>query len=191
HDSAIIRAMKWIRLAAGAAMAAGLSLQAQQKPSLQDIADGLTLRNIGPFRSGSWVTSVAVPESPAHDHLYTIWVGQRSGGVWKTTNGGATWDPVFDSAGVAAIGDVAIAPSDPRTVWVGTGDQANARSSYSGRGVFKTTDDGATWQAMGLTDSHHIARIVIDPADPNRVYVAAMGHLFSRNDERGVFRTLD
>ena len=111
--------------------------------------------------------------------------------MWKTTNGGVSWDPVFDSAGVAAIGDIAIAPSDSQTVWVGTGDQANARSSYSGRGLFKTIDGGATWQAIGLPDSHHIARIVIDPVDLNRVYVAVMGHLFSRNEERGVFRTTD
>jgi photosystem II stability/assembly factor-like uncharacterized protein len=170
---------------------AAVTSQPQQTASLQDVLDGLPFRNIGPFRSGAWVTSVAVPDSPRHDHLYTMWVGQRSGGVWKTTDGGVRWDPVFDSAGVAPIGAIAIAPSDAQTVWVGTGDQANARSSYSGRGVFKTTDGGNTWQPMGLPDSHHISRIVIDPHDANRVYVAAMGHLFSRNTERGVFRTLD
>jgi photosystem II stability/assembly factor-like uncharacterized protein len=170
---------------------AGLSSQAQPAASLQDVLDKLSFRNIGPFRSGAWVTTVAVPDSPLHDHLYTMWVGQRSGGVWKTTNAGVTWDPVFDSAGVAAIGAIAIAPSDNNVVWVGTGDQANARSSYSGRGVFKTIDAGKTWQPMGLSDSHHISRIVIDPKDANRVYIAAMGHLFSKNSERGVFRTLD
>jgi photosystem II stability/assembly factor-like uncharacterized protein len=173
------------------AASAALLSQTPQTASLQDLLDALPLRNIGPFRSGAWVTTVAVPESPRHDHLYTMWVGQRSGGVWKTTNAGVTWDPVFDSAGVAPIGAIAIAPSDPETVWVGTGDQANARSSYSGRGVYKTTDGGNTWQSMGLPDSHHIARIAIDPRDSNRVYVAAMGHLFSKNAERGVFRTLD
>jgi photosystem II stability/assembly factor-like uncharacterized protein len=149
------------------------------------------MRNIGPFRSSGWITTIAVPSAPAHDHLYTIWVGSRSGGVWKTTNGGATWDPVFDSTGVAPIGAITVAPSDANIVWVGTGDQANARSSYSGRGVFKSTDGGATWAFMGLPDSHHIARIVIHPKDPNIVYVAAMGHLFSTNEERGVFKTTD
>ncbi len=89
----------------------------------------------------------------------------------------------------AAVGSVAIAPSDSRIVWMGTGDQANARSSYSGKGVFKSIDGGATWQDMGLSDSHHIARIVIHPTNPDVVYVAAIGHLFSTNDERGVFRT--
>ena len=170
---------------------ASLSSQSQQTASLQVLLDKLTLRNIGPFRSAAWVTTVAVPDSPVHEHLYTIWVGQRSGGVWKTTNGGVTWDPVFDSAGVAPIGAVAIAPSDSNIVWVGTGDQANARSSYPGHGVFKSTDGGTTWQFMGLPDSHHIARIVIHPTNPDIVYVAAIGHLFSKNAERGVFRTID
>ena len=116
---------------------------------------------------------------------------ERSGGLWKTDNGGITWDNVTDSIDVAAIGAVAVAPSNPNIVWVGTGDQANARSSLSGKGVFKSTDAGKTWQSMGLPDSHHIARIVIDPTNPDIVYVAAMGHLFSKNEERGVFRTTD
>jgi photosystem II stability/assembly factor-like uncharacterized protein len=175
-----------------AVVALGLSVAAQPpRTPLAQLLDGLTLRNIGPFRSGSWVTTVAVPDAPLHDHLYTIWVGERSGGVWKTTDGGTTWDPVFDAAGVAPIGAIAVAPTDPNVVWVGTGDQANARSSYAGRGIFKTTDGGKTWHLMGLPDSQHIARIVIDPHDANRVFVAAMGHLFSKNSERGVFRTID
>src|SRR5205085_3009290 len=96
-----------------------------------------------------------------------------------------------DSIDVEALGAVAIAPSDARTIWIGGGDQANARSSISGKGVFKSTDAGATWQFMGLPDSHHIARIVIHPTNPNIVYVAALGHLFSKNSERGVFKTVD
>ena len=166
------------------------STQSGQTPLAQAL-NALPLRNIGPFRQSAWVTSIAVPVAPLHAHLYTIWVGTRSGGVWKTTNGGVTWDPVFDSVGVPSIGAVAIAPSNGDIVWVGTGEQANARSSYSGKGVYKTTDGGKTWRAMGLEDTQHIARIVIDPHDPNVVYVAAMGHLFSTNAERGVFRTTD
>jgi photosystem II stability/assembly factor-like uncharacterized protein len=161
------------------------------RPPIAEALDGLSFRNVGPFRLSAWVTSIAVPTSPLHEHLYTLWVGTRSGGVWKTTNGGVTWDPVFDSTGVAAIGAVSVAPSASNVVWVGTGDQANARSSYSGRGVYKSTDAGRHWTAMGLEDSHHIARIVIHPTNPNVVYVAAMGHLFSTNEERGVFRTVD
>src|SRR4030095_1333569 len=98
---------------------------------------------------------------------------------------------VSDGAAARAVGAVAVAPSDSRVVWMGTGDQANARSSYSGVGLYKSTDAGATWQFMGLPDSHHIARIVIHPTNPDVVYVAAMGHLFSKNAERGVFKTTD
>jgi BNR/Asp-box repeat. len=167
------------------------SVAAAQRSPISDALSAMPFRNIGPFRPSAWVTSLAVPAAPVHEHLYTIWVGVRSGGVWKTINGGVTWDPVFDSAGVQSIGAIAVAPSDGNIVWVGTGDNANARSSYSGKGVFKTIDGGKHWSAMGLQDSHHIARIVIDPHNPNIVYVAAIGHLFSTNAERGVFRTTD
>jgi photosystem II stability/assembly factor-like uncharacterized protein len=160
-------------------------------PSVADIVNAVQMRNIGPFRSGSWVTSVAIPDAPAREHLYTIYAGTRSGGVWKTSNNGVTWTPVTDSVGMAAVGAVAVAPSNSQVVWAGGGDQANARSSISGDGVFKSIDAGATWQKMGLPDSHHIARIVIHPRNPEIVYVAAMGHLFSTNEERGVFRTTD
>ncbi|MEO5897441.1 MAG: hypothetical protein ABIS06_17255 [Vicinamibacterales bacterium] len=165
--------------------------RAQEAPMLDAVVKGLTFRNIGPFRTAAWVTEVALPDSPARDHLYTIYAATRSGGLWKTVNGGTTWVAVSDSVGVAAVGSVAIAPSNSQVVWIGTGDQANARSSYSGKGVFKSTDAGSTWKLMGLPDSHHIARIVIHPRDPHIVYVAAIGHLFSNNEERGVFRTTD
>src|SRR5262245_32698337 len=95
--------------------------QAPRQP-LPEALDALPFRNIGPFRPSAWVTTVAVPAAPLHEHLNTIWVGVRSGGVWKTTNGGVTWDPVFDSTGVAAIGAIAVAPSNGNIVWVGTGD---------------------------------------------------------------------
>jgi photosystem II stability/assembly factor-like uncharacterized protein len=164
---------------------------AQQPSPLSAALDSVQMRNIGPFRSGAWVTAIAVPDVPVREHLYTIYAGVRSGGLWKTANAGITWEPVTDSVGVAAVGAVAVAPSNSQIVWVGGGDQANARSSISGDGVFKSTDAGKTWQHMGLPDSHHIARIVIHPKNPDIVYVAAMGHLFSRNEERGVFRTMD
>ncbi len=165
--------------------------RAQSTPTLDAVVNALTFRNIGPFRTAAWVTDIAVPETPPRDHLYTLYAATRSGGLWKTTNNGVTWTPISDSVGAAAVGAVAVAPSNASIVWMGTGDQANARSSYSGKGVFKSTDAGATWQFMGLPDSHHIARIVIHPTRPDTVYVAAMGHLFSRNEERGVFRTTD
>jgi photosystem II stability/assembly factor-like uncharacterized protein len=176
---------------AGAAIHAQQTAMPAATPTLDDVVNALPMRNIGAFRTGAWVTAIDVPASPAHDHLYTIYAASRSGGLWKTANGGITWDNITDSIGLEATGAVAIAPSDPNTVWVGGGDQANARSSISGKGVFKSTDAGKTWQSVGLPDSHHIARIVIHPTNPNIVYVAAIGHLFSKNEERGVFRTMD
>ena len=168
---------------------AGLPLAARQAGSLEDVVNATTFRNIGPFRTSAWVTEIAVPETPVREHLYTIYAATRTGGLWKTANNGVTWSPISDSVEVAAVGAVAVAPSNPGIVWMGTGDNANARSSYSGKGVFKSVDAGKTWEFMGLGDSHHIARIVIHPTNPEIVYVAALGHLFSRNEERGVFRT--
>lgn len=173
------------------AVAGSAVSRAQPAPAIDRVVNALTFRNIGPFRTAAWVTAIDVPESPAHDHLYTIYAASRSGGLWKTTNGGTTWTNVTDSIEAASLGAVTLAPSSPNIIWIGEGDQANARSSYSGHGVFKSTDAGATWQFVGLPDSQHIARIVIHPTKPDIVYVAAMGHLFSKNEERGVFRTLD
>ncbi len=152
---------------------------------------GMAYRNIGPFRAGGWVSDIAVPEKPQKAHLYTMVVATRSGGLWKTTNNGTTFEPIFDDQSVSSIGAVTLAPSNPEIVWVGTGGADNARSTYYGDGVYKSTDGGKTWKNVGLEDSHHIARIVIHPDDPNVVYVAAMGHLFSGNEERGVFKTED
>jgi photosystem II stability/assembly factor-like uncharacterized protein len=154
-------------------------------------SSAITFRNLGPFRTSAWVTEIAVPETPLRDHLYTIYAATRSGGLWKTSNNGVTWDAISDSVGAAAVGAIALAPSNPQHVWMGTGANDLARSSYSGKGVYKSTDAGKTWTGGWLPDSHHIARIVIHPANPDIVYVAAMGHLFSRNAERGVFRTKD
>jgi hypothetical protein len=177
------------------ALLSGLSNSPSAQQAITPLAAALNtvqMRNIGPFRSGAWVTSLAVPDAPTREHLYTMYAGVRSGGLWKTSNNGVTWDPVSDAMGtIASVGAVAVAPSNSQIVWVGGGDQANARSSMSGDGVFKSIDAGKTWQAMGLPDSHHIARILIHPKNPEIVYVAAMGHLFSKNEERGVFRTMD
>ncbi|MEW6363548.1 MAG: hypothetical protein AB1714_02795 [Acidobacteriota bacterium] len=156
-----------------------------------DLLKALEFRNLGPFRAGSWVTDFAVPDSPAQAHLYTFYVATRNGGVWKTTNNGTTFQPIFDEQPVLSIGDVAVAPSNPDVVWVGTGEAYCARSSNRGDGVYKSTDGGKTWRNMGLRDSHHVARIVIHPSNPDIVYVAAMGHLFTTNVERGVFKTVD
>ena len=180
------------RLLLATLLLGGLSQPPATPPApLDALANGLTFRNIGPFRTSAWVTEIAVPEAPLREHLYTIYAATRSGGLWKTSNNGVTWDAISDSVGAAAVGAIALAPSNAQHVWMGTGANDLARSSYSGKGVYKSTDAGKTWTFAGLPDSHHIARIVIHPTNPDVVYVAAMGHLFSRNAERGVFRTKD
>ncbi|MBC7362133.1 MAG: hypothetical protein H5U06_07630 [Candidatus Aminicenantes bacterium] len=157
----------------------------------QDLLKPFVFRNLGPFRAGSWVTCFAVPDSPPEAHLYTFYVGTRNGGVWKTTNNGTTFEPVFDAQSHLSIGAIAISSSNPEIVWVGTGEAYCTRSSHSGDGVYKSTDGGKTWQNMGLRDSHHIPRIIVHPTNPDIVYVASMGHLFTPNTERGVFKTTD
>jgi photosystem II stability/assembly factor-like uncharacterized protein len=157
----------------------------------ENLLKSFAFRNLGPYRAGSWVTDFAVPESPAKAHMYTFYVGTRNGGVWKTVNNGTTFEPVFDAQDRLSIGAVTLAPSDPEIVWVGTGEVACARSSYSGDGVYKSTDGGKTWKNMGLRDSHHIAQVIVHPTNPDVVYVASMGHLYSFNEERGVFKTED
>ena len=162
-----------------------------QEQFTEDLLKNFRFRNLGPYRAGSWITDIAVPDIPEKDHLYTFYVGARNGGVWKTTNNGTTFEPVFDGQEALSIGDIAIAQSNPDVVWVGTGESYNARSSYWGDGIYKSTDAGKTWTNMGLKDTHHIPRIVIHPKNPDIVFVAAMGHLFTANEERGVFKTED
>src|SRR5690349_5872571 len=168
------------------------SAGAQTGPQVDEhLLSAFTYRNLGPFKMGARVSDIAVPTKPAKDHLYTFYASFWTGGLWKTTNNGTTFEPVFDNQGKFAIGDVTLAPSNPDIVWVGTGDAFTSRSSYAGDGVYKSTDGGKTWTNMGLEDTQHIARIVIDPTNPDIVYVAAMGHLYSTNAERGVFKTTD
>ncbi|MBM3284584.1 MAG: hypothetical protein FJY81_01790 [Candidatus Aminicenantes bacterium] len=167
-------------------------VRGEDRPTLDaSLLKNFSFRNLGPFRCGSWVTGFAVPDTPPKAHLYTFYVATRNGGVWKTTTNGTTFEPVFDDQQYLSIGAIAVAPSNPDIVWVGTGEAYNARSSHCGDGVYKSTDAGKTWKNMGLRDSHHVARIVIHPGNPDVVYVAAMGHLFSFNEERGVFKTTD
>ncbi|MEL7424393.1 MAG: T9SS type A sorting domain-containing protein [Bacteroidota bacterium] len=143
----------------------------------------------GPLNVGGRITDVEViPGTPR-----TILVGAASGGVFRSTNEGATWDATFDDMPTLAIGDLAIAPSNTNIVYAGTGE-ANAGGgslAYDGLGVFRSTDGGQNWESRGLNDVGSIGRVVVDPTDPDRLYVAAMGTLFANNDERGVFRSLD
>jgi len=158
----------------------------QQMARESPVAD-LAWRAVGPRMQGGRIETVAV----APGRTSTIYAGAGIGGVWKSINNGTTWTPIFDKEATTSIGSIAVASSDPNVVWVGTGEVLMARSSYAGFGVYKSTDAGATWTNMGLTDSHHISQVLIHPKDPNRVWVAAIGRLYSENEERGVFRTSD
>jgi photosystem II stability/assembly factor-like uncharacterized protein len=147
---------------------------------------GLRWRMIGPFRGGRVNTVAGVPGQPT-----TFYFGSVGGGVWKTTNAGRTWRPVFDSQPIASIGAIGVAPSTPDTVYVGTGE-ADMRSQISyGNGMYKTTDAGKTWKHLGLDRTRQIGRVMVDPKNPNVVFVAALGHVYGANAERGVYRTRD
>lgn len=152
---------------------------------------GFEFRNLGAYRASAWVGELAVPLHPTNNHRNTWYVAPRAGGVWKTVNNGTTFKCITDDLGTTYIGDVQVADSNPDIVWVGTGDCFNARSSYYGNGIWKSTDGGETWTNMGLKKSAHIAEIIIHPTNPNIVWVAVMGNLYSENEERGVHVTQD
>lgn len=144
-------------------------------------------RSIGPASMGGRIDDIAVVES----NPSIIYVGFATSGVWKTVNNGTTWEPIFDTYSSASIGDIALCPLDPNIVWVGTGEPNNRQSSSFGDGIYKSTDGGKTFTHMGLRETQTIARIVVDPKDCNTVYVAALGHLFGPNPERGIYKTTD
>jgi photosystem II stability/assembly factor-like uncharacterized protein len=153
----------------------------------ESILDGVKLRNIGPANMGGRIDDFAVVESNPD----VVYVGAASGGVWKTVNRGVTWKPIFDTQETSTIGDITVAPSNPDVVWVGTGEPNNRQSSSWGNGVYKSNDGGKTWKSMGLSDTHHIGRIVIHTENPDIVYVAALGHLWGPNKERGLYKSTD
>ncbi|MFO7768484.1 MAG: hypothetical protein R6W82_05970 [bacterium] len=159
-----------------------------QAPPVSEVtfAD-LELRTIGPANMSGRIVDLAVVESDT----YTFYVASATGGLWKTTDNGITYEPVFEREGTHSIGDVAVYQADPRFVWVGTGERANRQSSSWGDGVYRSDDGGETWTHLGLEESHHIGRIVLHPSDPDIAWVAAMGHLWGPNPERGLYRTTD
>ncbi len=148
---------------------------------------GLSWRAVGPKFAGGRVETIdAVPGKPG-----AIYVGFGSGNVWKTENDGLTWRPLFEHESTFTIGALAVSRTKPGLIWVGTGESLMARSSFAGTGVFKSIDDGRTWTNIGLNDTHHIGGIVLDPGNPDVAYVAALGHMFTPNAERGLFKTTD
>src|SRR5271165_6399624 len=149
---------------------------------------GLPARNIG---SATMSGRIAALDAVEENGRITVFVGAASGGVWKSVNGGTTYRSVFDREDVQSIGAVAIDPSNTKTVWIGTGESWVRNSVSVGDGVYKSTDGGENWTNVGLKDSEHIARILVDPKDGNTVYVCASGHLWDDNPERGVYKTTD
>src|SRR5579864_8084682 len=152
-----------------------------------DYLKDLKFREIGPATMGGRTDDFAVVESNTN----IVYAGTASGGVWKSVNSGISWKPVFDDQSVSSIGDVTVSQSEPDVVWVGTGEGNNRQSASWGNGVYKSADGGKTWTNMGLRDTHHIPRILIHPSNANIVYVAAQGHLWGPNPERGLFKTID
>jgi len=147
---------------------------------------GMKYRVIGPFRGGRSLTASGIAGDPT-----TYYFGATGGGVWKTTDGAVTWTSVFDKQGTSAIGSLAIAPSDTNIVYVGTGEACIRGNISHGDGIYKTLDGGKTWKNVGLRDSRAIGRVIVDPKNADIVFVAALGHPFGPNSERGIFRTTD
>ncbi|MGH8235240.1 MAG: WD40/YVTN/BNR-like repeat-containing protein, partial [Rhodanobacteraceae bacterium] len=143
-------------------------------------------RMIGPFRAGRTLAVTGVPGQPTH-----FYMGSVDGGVWETHDTGRTWHPIFDNEPVQSIGAIAVAPSDPNVIYVGTGESDMRSDIVQGDGMYKSVDAGKTWTHIGLADSQQIAIIRVDPHNPNRVFVAALGHPYGPNAQRGVFRSLD
>jgi photosystem II stability/assembly factor-like uncharacterized protein len=146
----------------------------------------LRWRCIGPFRAGRTVGATGVPGQPN-----VFYIGVNNGGVWRTNDYGRTWRPIFDDQPTGSIGDLAVAPSNPNIIYVGCGEGLQRPDLATGDGVYKSTDGGKTWRNMGLKEAQQIGGIIVDPKDPNRVFVAALGHPYGPNPERGVYRSTD
>ncbi len=167
----------------GALFSASRASAQQFDPSMfQD----LHWRSIGPFRGGRTVSITGIP-----GHQNVFYMAPNNGGVWKSTDFGRTWNPIFDDQPTGSIGAVAVAPSNPDIIYVGSGEGLRRPDLSVGDGIYKSTDAGKTWQHLGLRDAQQIANIIVDPKDPNRLFVAAQGHPYGPNPERGVFRSLD
>src|SRR5487761_457420 len=158
----------------------------QAQPLNPSLYSSLSRRLIGPFRGGRVAAVPGVPGQPNR-----FYFGSVGGGVWETRNAGRTWDPIFDKEPVASIGAIAVAPSEPNVIYVGSGE-ADIRSDISyGNGMYKSTDGGATWRHIGLEDTFQIGSVLVDPKNADVVYVAALGHGYAANPERGVFKSTD
>ena len=150
------------------------------------LANGLKWRSIGPYRGGRVLAVTGVVGDPN-----TFYFGAVAGGVWRSTNAGLSWIPLFDKQPISSIGAIAVADSNPNVMYVGTGEACIRGNISYGNGVYKSTDGGKTWANIGLKDTQHIASVVIHPRNADVVFVAALGHAYGPNAERGVFRSVD
>jgi photosystem II stability/assembly factor-like uncharacterized protein len=155
--------------------------------SAEDFTRNMSWRNVGPANMSGRITNITALDD---DYRHVV-VASASGGVWKSTNAGTTWQPIFDNYGAASIGDVAIFQPNPDIIWVGTGEPNNRNSVAWGDGVYKSTDGGQTFTNMGLKDTHQIAKVLTHPSDPDIAYVGAIGHLWGYSGDRGIFKTTD
>lgn len=179
-------ALSWAQPASTSKNVVESALKQKKQMEETSIVKNIAFSNIGPTVMSGRIVDVAVnPNKPTE-----FYAAYASGGLWYTNNNGTTFTPVMDQASTQNIGDIAV-DWKSGTIWVGTGENNSSRSSYAGVGLLKSTDRGETWQNMGLVDSHHIGRILINPENPNEVVVGATGHLYSSNEERGIYKTTD
>ncbi|MGD0694191.1 MAG: glycosyl hydrolase [Terriglobia bacterium] len=169
----------------GTGMTSGAD-ESKDQQSSESLFKGMKWRLVGPFRGGRVLAVAGVPGDPM-----TYYFGAAAGGVWKSTNGGVDWTPLFDKEPVQSIGAIAVADSDPNIIFVGTGEACIRGDISFGDGVYKSLDAGRTWTNVGLKDSRHIGKVIVDPRNPDIVFVAALGHAYGPNAQRGVFRSTD
>src|SRR5262245_13130794 len=166
------------------ALACTVSLRAQ--PIDDALLAGLRYRMIGPHRGGRTVAALGIPGQPS-----AFLIGVNNGGVWKTTDYGRTWNPIFDDQPTGSVGAIAIAPSNPDVIYVGSGEGLQRPDLSTGDGIYKSIDGGRSWKNLGLRDGQQIPQILVDPKDPDRVLVAVLGHPYGPNEERGLYRSTD
>src|SRR5919199_1217662 len=164
----------------------GIHAMARAQVINQDYAGALRWRSIGPFRGGRTRAVCGVPSQPN-----VFYMAQVNGGVFKTDDYGRTWTPIFDDQPTGSVGAIAVAPSDPNVIYVGSGAGLHRPDLSVGDGVYKSTDAGRTWTHLGLRDGQQIPQIAVDPRNPDRLFVAVAGHPYGPNEERGIFRSLD
>ncbi|MEP5613613.1 MAG: glycosyl hydrolase, partial [Cyclobacteriaceae bacterium] len=159
----------------------------QQSAMNEKTFKGLKLRNVGPAFTSGRISDIAI--HPEDESIWYVAVG--SGGVWKTVNSGVTWEPLFDGETSYSIGCVTVDPTNPHTVWVGTGENVGGRHVGWGDGIYKSEDDGKTWKNMGLKESQHISKIIVHPDNADVLWVAVQGPLWTSGGERGLYKTVD